>query len=69
MNHLQTRCRGRRSRVEVTAELVDQTPDLLQVELVRAAEGVEDPGLDAALRIPLALYELEVAGVGAAFAG
>jgi hypothetical protein len=54
--------------VEVSAELIYEAPDLLYVDLIRAPEGVEDLGLNAALRIPLACDELEVAGIRAALA-
>jgi hypothetical protein len=55
-------------RIQVAAELLDEAPDLLDVELIRAPEGVQNSRLDAALRVPLALDELEVAGVRAALA-
>lgn len=66
--HLQPRSGRGCGGIEVAAELVDEAPDLLQIELVGASKGVEDAGLNAALRVPLAFDELEIARVRAALA-
>ena len=43
------------------AQVEGSAPTVLEVELIRAPEGVEDPGLDATLFIPLALSRQELA--------
>src|SRR5829696_5198924 len=67
--HLQAGGGCRRGWIEVPAELLDEASDLLDVELVRAPERVEDARLNAAPCVPLALDELEVASVRAALTG